>query len=135
MMEETKGSAQRAHCLRPRCNLYTPDLVYISGGCGLLFARCSQLGRIPQRANNSELFFTQCSQLLQNVSQWDTFRSKRTTVHIHPKHRLHWSSLQGTCNPLKMASGCQTKSGQFNEYNKKLLTMPLSICWLSFTRL
>jgi hypothetical protein len=45
-----------------------------------------------------------------------------TIAHIHPKRRLkNWSSLQGKCNPLKMAFGSRNMSGELNEHNKKLL--------------
>jgi hypothetical protein len=37
--------------------------------------------------------------------------TERTIIHIHPRRRQNWSSLRGTCNPMKMTFGCRNMSG------------------------
>jgi hypothetical protein len=44
--------------------------------------------------------------------------TKQTVTHTHPRRRQNWSSLQRTCNPLKMAVSCRNMSGLFDEYNE-----------------
>jgi hypothetical protein len=50
-------------------------------------------------------------------------QTERTIIHIHLRRRQHWSNLQGTCKPLKMAVSCRNMSGNLISIIKSYKTL------------